>query len=276
LAKCKPRRLQALDFKNGNVGLGLVPSSKLDVAGDIAIYGTVKLSSDERLKKDIVSLEDQAANIYKLNAKSYKKYLPDEDLIMLVMKGANGVIRPEKNFPKTKKVQKEKTEYGFLAQELKEVYPDLVSQDTLGYYLVDYIGLIPILVEAIKDQKVLIDQLTTKINGSSSTAPKKVGIATPITDNSTDLQTYPVLDQNIPNPFNTATTINYFLPSSVSSASIYIYDMNGTQLKSYNISQCGKGNITIQGSEFSAGMYLYALISDGKVIDTKRMILTKQ
>jgi len=265
-----------LDFKNGNVGLGLVPSSKLDVAGDIAIYGTVKLSSDERLKKDIVSLEDQAANIYKLNAKSYKKYLPDEDLIMPVMKGANGVIRPEKNFPKTKKVQKEKTEYGFLAQELKEVYPDLVSQDTLGYYLVDYIGLIPILVEAIKDQKVLIDQLTTKINGSSSTAPKKVGIATPITDNSTDLQTYPVLDQNIPNPFNTATTINYFLPSSVSSASIYIYDMNGTQLKSYNISQCGKGNITIQGSEFSAGMYLYALISDGKVIDTKRMILTKQ
>jgi hypothetical protein len=51
--------------------------------------------------------------------------------------------------------------------------------------------------------------------------------------------------------------------------------MNGVQLKSYSIPEKGKGNITIQGAEFSAGMYLYALIADGKVIDTKRMILTK-
>lgn len=51
--------------------------------------------------------------------------------------------------------------------------------------------------------------------------------------------------------------------------------MNGTQLKNYSITQRGKGSITIQGSEFTAGMYLYALIADGKVIDTKRMILTK-
>jgi hypothetical protein len=51
--------------------------------------------------------------------------------------------------------------------------------------------------------------------------------------------------------------------------------MNGVQLKSYPVVERGKGNLTIQGSEFSAGMYLYALIADGKVIDTKRMILTK-
>ena len=37
----------------------------------------------------------------------------------------------------------------------------------------------------------------------------------------------------------------------------------------------GKGNVIVPGSEFNAGMYLYALIADGKVIDTKRMILTK-
>jgi hypothetical protein len=31
----------------------------------------------------------------------------------------------------------------------------------------------------------------------------------------------------------------------------------------------------ISGSEFSAGIYLYALIADGKEIDMKRMILTE-
>ena len=51
--------------------------------------------------------------------------------------------------------------------------------------------------------------------------------------------------------------------------------MSGGQIKSISIPERGKGTVTIQGSELSAGMYLYALIADGKVIDTKRMILTK-
>ena len=35
------------------------------------------------------------------------------------------------------------------------------------------------------------------------------------------------------------------------------------------------GTVTIEGGSLDAGMYLYSLIADGKVIDTKRMILTK-
>ena len=34
----------------------------------------------------------------------------------------------------------------------------------------------------------------------------------------------------------------------------------------------GTGNITINGGEFPPGMYMYALIVDGQVLDTKRMI----
>lgn len=37
----------------------------------------------------------------------------------------------------------------------------------------------------------------------------------------------------------------------------------------------GEASITIDGGSLNAGMYLYALIADGKVVDTKRMILTK-
>lgn len=33
--------------------------------------------------------------------------------------------------------------------------------------------------------------------------------------------------------------------------------------------------VDITAGELSAGMYLYALIADGEIIDTKRMILTK-
>jgi len=55
---------------------------------------------------------------------------------------------------------------------------------------------------------------------------------------------------------------------------ITVYNMNGTQLKSIELHQKGDGSITVNGGEFNAGMYMYALIADGQVVDTKSMILT--
>ena len=54
-----------------------------------------------------------------------------------------------------------------------------------------------------------------------------------------------------------------------------IYDLYGKQLKQIHLSQRGNGSQIISGSEFSAGIYLYALIADGKEVDVKRMILTE-
>jgi flagellar hook assembly protein FlgD len=82
-----------------------------------------------------------------------------------------------------------------------------------------------------------------------------------------------LLKQNYPNPFSESMRINYYLPDDIQKATIYIYDMNGKQLKSIPLNQKGNGSITIKGSELKAGMYMYALITDGQIIDTKRMIL---
>ena len=42
----------------------------------------------------------------------------------------------------------------------------------------------------------------------------------------------------------------------------------------YNITVKGKQSVTINGSSFQPGMYLYALVIDGKEVDTKRMLIT--
>ena len=260
---------------SGAIGVGQVPTHSgicLDVKGKV-YSGGYELTSDERLKTDIKPLTDKLDKLYQLNGKSYKKHTEPDELNLPDIKDEKGNVI--KKFEKRKnRISKETAEFGFLAQELKEVYPELVSQDTLGYYYVNYIGLIPVLVEALKDQKAQIAALTELVTKPNS-GPKKVGAVTTSGLTETDALTYPVLDQNVPNPFNTSTTIGYYLPTTITDASIYVYDMNGVQLKSYSINQRGKGNITIQGSEFNAGMYLYALIADGKVIDTKRMILIK-
>lgn len=259
---------------SGAIGVGQVPTHQseicIDVKGKVYSYG-IELTSDERLKTEIKPLTDKLDKLYQLNGKSYKKHAVEDEVSLSDIKDDKENVIKKYEKSKNKKL-KENVEFGFLAQELMTVYPELVTKDTLGYYYVNYIGLIPVLVEALKDQKAQIDALTTIVYKSNS-APKKVG--TNSTTEEIDVLTYPVLEQNVPNPFNTVTTIGFYLPTTIATASIYVYDMNGGQLKSISIPDRGKGTITIQGSEFSAGMYLYALIADGKVIDTKRMILTK-
>jgi hypothetical protein len=51
--------------------------------------------------------------------------------------------------------------------------------------------------------------------------------------------------------------------------------MNGAQLQQYNVTGTGQQTVIISGNTLEPGMYLYALIVDGREVDTKRMILTK-
>ena len=43
----------------------------------------------------------------------------------------------------------------------------------------------------------------------------------------------------------------------------------------YPINNMGHGSVQVNGLSLNAGMYLYSLVVDGRVVDTKRMILTK-
>jgi hypothetical protein len=85
----------------------------------------------------------------------------------------------------------------------------------------------------------------------------------------------PRLEQNVPNPFNSNTYIQYYLPSAAKSAQLTISDLNGQTLRQYNISSIGFNKLTIAPGEFAQGIYNYSLVVDGKLIDTKQMILTR-
>ena len=269
--------------QNG-VGVGKTPSYKLDVNGDIATYGTLRIASDERLKTNVQSVSIELKNrIYDLEAKAYNK----QNLIIddTELNKAKGV--PESALQTRYKMEKDVFEYGFIAQELKEVFPELVSQDKDGYYTINYIGLIPLMVEALKEQnewneaqQAEIDSLkrTILILTKESNLPHIRSAASP-SDGSTSLQTPAVaecrLEQNTPNPFNQSTQIKYYLPETIISAYLCIYDMQGKQLQQIALTQRGEGAEQISASQLDPGMYLYALIADGQEVDVKRMILTE-
>jgi hypothetical protein len=149
-----------------------------------------------------------------------------------------------------------------------EILPDLVTfNDEAELYEVVYIGLIPILVEAIKEQQVQIEELQAAIGSGDALKGAAVNTTSPDPESS-------ILFQNAPNPFTEETTISYSLIESVGSATLFIYDMSGKQLRSYNLHDRGDSQINIIGGELDAGMYMYSLVVDGRLIGTKQMILT--
>jgi photosystem II stability/assembly factor-like uncharacterized protein len=89
------------------------------------------------------------------------------------------------------------------------------------------------------------------------------------------------LFQNYPNPFNPATNIKYQISktgkSKTAKVKIIIYDITGreTVILVNEEQSAGTYQADWNASGFSSGVYFYSLIIEGKIIDTKRMVLIK-
>jgi YVTN family beta-propeller protein len=84
-----------------------------------------------------------------------------------------------------------------------------------------------------------------------------------------------ILNQNDPNPFAEETDITYFLPETVGTATIMFYDNTGVVIKAVQLQSKGNGTLHVFASNLSSGLYTYALIADGKLIDSKKMMKSK-
>ena len=162
------------------------------------------------------------------------------------------------------------THYGLIAQEVQQIYPDIVYENQDGYLSINYTELIPLLIQSLQELTAKVESLENQLVDKTEIKQRRTHQPT---NGSTDINA--ILYQNNPNPFTENTVIAYDLPTTTKSAALYIYDMNGVQLAQYDITSYGSSSLTIDGGSLSAGMYLYSLIADGIVVDTKRMILTQ-
>lgn len=228
------------------------------------------LSSDERLKENVKPLESTLSKLSKIAGKSYN-YKRNEDI-------------SEKTIPYFETIR-EKGTFGFIAQELEKVFPELVyAPDSANeYYSINYIGMIPVLVEAIKEQQTQIEYLQKMLSECCSSKSNHKSIDNEDGAINEIQEKERMIDEvqkgklygNIPNPFSVNTEIKFEIPSDAVSAQLMICNLNGAELKSYNLTQKGLGSVIIQGSEFAAGIYLYTLLVNNQIVDTKKMVLTK-
>ena len=101
------------------------------MSGNILATGDVTAYSDKRVKTDISKIKDPLNKVCSINGYTYKRTDTDDD----------------------------KTHTGVLAQEVMTVLPEVVhgSEDTT--YSVAYGNMVGLLIEAIKELKLEIDEL---------------------------------------------------------------------------------------------------------------------
>ncbi len=185
-----------------------------------------------------------------------------------------------------------KDKAGFLAQEMLEVLPHLVGQlPGTDLYVVDYTSVIPYLVKAVQEtqeekseledqvselqtQLVSLQEIVQRLlvqNGATPPAPDKAPKNGP--KNTVKAAR---LFQNLPNPFSESTIIRYELPKAAGNAYIQVFDMGGRMVENIQLSRTQEvGQVELSAGELLPGTYTYSLIVSGKVIDSKRMVVTE-
>lgn len=96
-------------------------------------------SSDSRLKTNVNTIETALDNVLKLRGVTFywdKTKIPSSS---------------------------DNLQYGFIAQEVEKIFPDLVTTDSNGYKTMNYIGVIPVLTEAVKELKKENEELKSTL-----------------------------------------------------------------------------------------------------------------
>lgn len=240
------------------------------INGSALASGGIWQDSDSKLKKNITLLDGKLmlSKIMNIDGKKYE--FKNKEELEEVYSKLNGdtLSKMIPQFPKGE-------QYGFIAQELEKIFPELLEADSItNLKAINYTGMIPVLLQVVKEQQTQLTQLQQQLAQIESTSSlKSASIATGTTDDL--IASRASLDQNNPNPFSRETKIGCFIPESSTTSVLYIYNMNGTQLQQNNVNGKGRQTVTISGNSLQPGMYLYTLLVDGKEVDTKRMILTK-
>jgi len=274
--------------------------------GNVNVTGTFTNPSDRKLKENVESYTEALEVIRQLEAKTYdyKKTAFEE----MGLSNQNQI--------------------GFIAQEVEKILPNLVSnnvhpekieldeegnrivlKEAIDYKGINYVGLIPVLSQGIKELTNIVsekeeiietmkqemismiqkmEEMTTLINTMNDkfnqmeedmssccmnvSDSRTTNANTNVQLNRTDMA---ILEQNTPNPFSEQTIIKYYIPSFAQKATMTITDIKGSPLKSLTLENTGLGTVIINANELPIGTYIYTLFVDGRQVESKQMILVK-
>ncbi|MDR0349185.1 MAG: tail fiber domain-containing protein [Tannerella sp.] len=268
---------------NGNMGVGRKPTTyKLEVNGQVWTTAGLLITSDATQKRNVrdmgESRSEYVTKLKQLKGKSYEKLIESgrDNAAEVERMVASGKIPMEKAQEvlaelNARKKDTYKSEYGFIAQDIKELFPVLVEENAEGILAVNYTGLIPVLLEAIKDLQDKVEQLENRKGNDGGISIRSAPY--PAYEDVVEAGSDEYLSQNVPNPIDGSTVIRYSLPEGATQASIAIYSIGGSAVKIIPVDAYAKsGSITLYASDLAKGINVYKLTANGIVLGSRKMI----
>lgn len=254
------------DIFNGEVGI----SGNLTVKGTIngVMLGT---SASALSATQTFSVEDAPESVSDrlsgLSAVPFYKPAPVSAYTASVEEG--DTVTDERIVTKIEMQDMAKAHYALSAEQLEEIFPDLVYDNEDGSKGINYIEMIPLLVQSVGELNAKIARLENE-----NVNLRKAAKANEVTGvDSASVVCVASLAQNDPNPFDYSTYIRMNIPTEAKNAVLCIYDLNGKQLKQIVVTERGGTSVSVTNEGLCAGMYLYSLIVDGKLVKTRRMVV---
>lgn len=187
------------------------------------------------------------------------------------------------------------THIGFMADEVEQAFPELVKNTILpagvvrgergntqvqtieNVKVVNYLGLIPVITEAVNEQRAIVEQKDAEIaqlrSQLQNLEQRLAALESTRKGSGNATETQGRLNQNHPNPFNQQTTISFSLPENAGKGILEVADVNGRVVKSFSVN--GTGQVELKARSLSPGIYNYRLISNGQTLDSKQMVVTE-
>ncbi len=264
--------------------------------------------SDGRVKKNIQSNVPGLAFINKLKPVTYNLDLDAADNITgksnlydQVTPGSTTIEQQKAKHPTAERKAKEAIVYtGFIAQEVDKAARSLnydfsgidAAKNSKDLYGLRYAEFVVPLVKAVqeldanqqsasKNQQTEIDALK-KENESLKTRLDQLekliaGNQLAVNGNKPGNVNASLfsLEQNIPNPGSGNIKIRCNIPVNNGNVYVNLYSQAGVQLKSIKVTGEGKTSFNLSANELSSGTYKYVLMVDGKITDSKTMVVAR-
>lgn len=233
---------------NGRIGINKTsPNVALDVNGSVysndivfapTIWGNSYVGISDETKKSRIS-EDFSSytSIYDLKTYSYT-YTNDES---------------------------QRNHFGVMAQEVSNILPELVHRNEEKGLGVDYMSMIPLLIRAVQDQKQTIEGLQNEVQELKSKISENTELAEVLGIEGERMTIFP-------NPSSRVANIT-LKGNTRGNVSLEVVNLNGEIVQ--HVAANGSKSAEINTSEMLKGVYFVRYMRDGKVVETKRLLIEK-
>lgn len=145
-----------------------------------------------------------------------------------------------------------RSHYSLSATQIENVFPELIYTNDDGSKSINYVELVPILIESIKELNFEIQRLKNNTTDLGLASARTASL------NSMELTS---IDQNLSDKEGSAKRIK-------------IYNLKGEFIQTIdNLSDSEKISATLSAHHLTAGIYICCLIDGGKIVDMQKVLV---